>query len=191
MRRCRFTGSDWMLINIVAFSHDTLLEDVILEGPTPVAVYIERIARGITFRGVQSDDRIQPMRVAGGSEPHGILAARTYTGEWWDRDSNYGNQVVGPSRITWEDKADGTPCLIYCPPRNPIFGDNDPTAGIYMGPGIHTCKVLGHTVFFGPGDAILQPRVRAENGPPFEIGPNVVFANDGEAVRWHSLPMGT
>lgn len=187
MRRCQLLGpSGWMLMNLVGRSHDSVIEDVLFDGKNAVAVgaYLEHNTHRVTFRRCSFKGFV-PRPVAGGSEPLGILAARSTTGEWAYNDPIYGGRVC-PHTVDFED------CDIYCPPRDPRFENGptgfDPSCGSYWGPGCHTIRYLGATRFWGPGWGIYAPTVRL--GPDVYIAPTVRFENSGPRLTYHSLPMG-
>lgn len=179
LQRCVARKSGWMAFNIVARSQGSVLEDVLIED-VPVGLYFEHATHDVTVRRLETR-RILPQAVGGGTEPNGILAARSGTKEWWYRSSDYG--FTGPYNITYEDST------IYCPAPDPRFGDNDPTCGDYNGPGCYGMRYL-NCHFIGPGHAIIAPRIRANNGADVFIDDRCVFDNGGDRVRYHSLPMG-
>ena len=187
MRRCVLRGpSGWMLMNLVARSQGSVIEDVLFDGKDAVAVgaYLEHATHHIVFRRCVWKGFV-PRPVAGGNEPLGILAARSITGEWAYTNPIFGGRVC-PHTVDFED------CEIYCPPRDPRFEagptEFDPSAGSYWGPGCHTIRYLGNTRFVGPGWAILAPEVRL--GPDVYIAPTVRFDNGGARLSYHDLPMG-
>jgi len=173
IRRCA-----WMGINIVGRSQGSLIEDVLIED-CPVGGYFELATHDVTLRRVFTRN-IRTTPVAGGTEPDGLLAGRSFTFEWWHRFPEYGG-VIGPYNVTFED------CDIYCPPRDPRF-EFDPCAGIYIGPGCYGIKAV-RCRFWGPGWAVLAPTVRANNGADVKLE-DCVFEQDGPDLSYHNLPMG-
>jgi hypothetical protein len=186
MRRVHIKDCDWMGVNLVARSHGSLLEDVLIED-APVGVYFELATHDVTLRRVKTQN-IAPRAVAGGSEPLGLLAARSHTFEWWHRFPEYGG-VTGPYNITFDQ------CDIYCPPRDPRFQNGpsgfDPSAGVYIGPGCYGVKFVNGCRFWGPGWAVLAPNIRAGNGPDVTFTADTRFEQNGPNLSKHNLPMGT
>jgi hypothetical protein len=186
MQRVVLRDSDWMLVNLVARSQGSLLEDCLLDN-APVGVYFELATHDATLRRVATKN-IAARVVAGGSEPLNILAARSHTLEWWHRFPEYGG-VTGPYNITFDA------CDIYCPPRDPRFESGptgfDPSCGVYIGPGCYGIRFINSCRFWGPGWAVLAPNIRANNGPDVTFSPDTVFEQAGPNLSKHSLPMGT
>lgn len=179
LKRAHIRSCAWMGMNIVGRSQGTVVEDVLIE-TCPVGVYFELATHDVTLRRVFTRD-IKTTPVAGGTEPMGLLAGRSVTMEWWHRFPEYGG-VVGPYNVTLED------CDIYCPPRDPRF-EFDPCAGIYIGPGCYGIKAV-RTRFWGPGWAVLAPKIRANNGADVVLE-DCVFEQAGPKLSYHNLPMGT
>ena len=170
--------SGWMAFFIGARSQGSLLEDVLIED-VPVGLYFELATHDVVVRRLETKN-IKAQVVAGGTEPGGILAARSGTKEWWHRTPEYG--LTGPYNITYEDS------VIYCPPRDPRF-EFDPSCGDYNGPGCGGMRYL-NCLFFGPGAATMQPRVRAQNLPEPFFDDRCQFMQQGPKIIWHDLPMG-
>jgi hypothetical protein len=154
--------------------HDSLLEDFTTER-CPVGVYFEHEAHNVTLRRLATRE-IRDQPVAGGTEPGGVLAARSVSVEWWYRDPQYGNRLTGSHSLTLER------CDIYCP------SGADPRCGVYVGPGTYGMRFLGCR-FWGPGVAVRLPTVRFNNGAD-AVFDGCVFENEGQRVVYHSLPMG-
>jgi hypothetical protein len=178
--------SGWTLMNILAYSQGSRIRDVLMRD-APVGGYFEHLAHDILVERCRTEN-ISTRPVAGGAEPLGLLAGRSWTLEWWYYDPVYGGQLVGPYAIEFRDVP------IYCPPPDPRFtaaGFIDPCSGVFIGPGCHTIKFTGRTTFFGPGLAIYAPTIRYQNGPDVLIEPTVRFDNLGGRLKYHSLPMGS
>jgi hypothetical protein len=166
-KRLYAARAGWMGAFVGARCHDSVIEDFTVE-QCPVGVYVEHVAHDVTFRRLFTRD-IRDQPVAGGSEPGGVLAARSVSVEWW-----YGGQ--GSYNLTLEN------CDIYCP------AGNDPRCGVYVGPGTYGMRFLGCR-FWGPGVGVRLPTVRVA-GKPDAVFDACVFENAGQRVVYHSLPMG-
>jgi hypothetical protein len=182
MRRVVIRNFAWMGVNLVGRGHHSNLTDVLIDGG-PVGVYFEHYAHTIRLERVKTSTDIRTTAVAGGSEPLGLLAGRSFTFEWV-YSGIYGR--VGPHTVEFID------CPIYCPPEDPRFLSGptgfDPSSGVYIGPGCHSVKFLGSTYFYGPGVGVWAPTQRL--GPDIYIAPTVQFRNGGARVKYHNLPMG-
>lgn len=173
----RRTG--WMGMFTGSKCWESSIEDFLIE-EVPVGIYIEHITHNTVFKRFKID-KVRDQPVAGGSEPGEILRARSISIEWWYRNSSWGNQVVGSYNLTFEDGE------IYCPA--PQGAGDDVRAGVYIGPGTYGVKFI-RCRFFGPGNAILAPNQRANNGADV-VTSNCWFDNDGAEIRKHNHAMGT
>ncbi len=165
-----FTGSKCWGSTI----EDFLIEDV------AVGVYIEHVTRDTVFRRFKIHNS-HDQTVAGGAEPGNILRARSISIEWWYRDADRGNQVVGSYNLLFEDGD------IYCPA--PQGSGDEVRAGVYIGPGTYGVK-FKRCRFYGPGNAILAPNQRYNNGADV-VTENCWFENDGFEIKKHNHAMGT
>lgn len=186
VNRLRLERSGWTLMNVLAYSQGSVIRNVLMRDAA-VGGYIEHVAHDLLFENCKTD-LISTRAVAGGNEPLGMLAGRSFTLEWWYHDQVYGGKLVGPYNVEFRD------CIIYCPPAYPAFLSGptgfDPCAGVFIGPGCYGIRFTGRTTFYGPGLAIYAPTVRANGGPDVFVGPDVRFENAGARIKYHSLPMG-
>ena len=157
----------WMGAFVGARCHDSVIEDFTIQ-ECPVGIYIEHVCHDTVFRRVVTT-AIRDQPVAGGSEPGNVLAARSISVEWW-----YGG--AGSYNLTFEN------CDLYCP------AGADPRCGVYVGPGTYGVRFLGCR-FWGPGVAVRLPTVRIGNGAD-AVFAGCSFEQEGQAVVYHSLPVG-
>ncbi len=170
----------WAGINLVGTSAKSNLSDVTLRNMA-VGLYVEHNSYQSTISRLQTFD-IKDRPVAGGKEPGGVLAARSITHEWWHRNPDFGNQVVGPYGNLYVD------CDLYCP-ANSGNPNTDPRAGSYEGAGVYGNRYV-RCRFWGPGPAVIGASKRYGGGPA-PVLEDCVFDQDGPNLIFHDLPFGT
>ena len=147
--------------------HNSIIEDFEIED-VPVGVYIEHVTHDTVFRRFKIHN-VHDQNVAGGTEPGGVLRARSISVEWW-----YGGK--GSYNLTFEDGD------IYCP------AGGQPRAGVYVDAGTYGV-VFRRCRFWGPGTAVYLPTIRVNNGPD-AVFESCVFEQDGPDKTYHSSPVG-